>query len=393
MYFPYYFLVFYQFIILCYEVKWFRIRSEKFYIRNLKSKGGDKIMNIVVLAGGLSTERDVSLITGTQVSKALKALGHKVILLDVFMGYGEEEQDLHDIFAHADEISASAGQISEQAPDIAQVKAMRKDQSDCFFGPNVIQLCRAADIVFMALHGENGENGKIQATFDLFGIKYTGTGYLSSALAMDKGMSKQLFLANGIPTPAGISMRKSERAALKDTDLVLPCVVKPCCGGSSIGVSIVNNEDEYEAALDEAFKYEDEVVVESFVNGREFSVGVIDGKALPIIEIAPVEGFYDYKNKYKAGSAVETCPAQLSEEITLQMQHYAEEVARVLGLNTYSRTDFLLNEKNEIFCLEANTLPGMTPTSLLPQEAAVLGIDFNSLCEKLIQVSLEKYEQ
>ena len=350
-------------------------------------------MKIVVLAGGLSTERDVSFKTGEMVTKALRENGHQVILLDVFMGYSNKEEDLTGIFDRAEAVSVKVAAIPETAPDLEKVKAQRKDQSDNFFGPNVINMCRMADIVFMALHGENGENGKIQATFDLFGIKYTGTGYLSSALAMDKGMSKQLFLANGIPTPAGISMRKSERAALKDTDLVLPCVVKPCCGGSSIGVSIVNNEDEYEAALDEAFKYEDEVVVESFVKGREFSVGVIDGKALPIIEIAPVEGFYDYKNKYKAGSAVETCPAQLSEEITLQMQHYAEEVARVLGLNTYSRTDFLLNEKNEIFCLEANTLPGMTPTSLLPQEAAVLGIDFNSLCEKLIQVSLEKYEQ
>lgn len=349
-------------------------------------------MNIVVLAGGLSTERDVSLITGKGVSQALKDLGHQVILLDVFMGYSDKEEDLTGIFEQADKISTSVGQISENAPDIAQVKAMRKDQSECFFGPNVIRLCQAADIVFMALHGENGENGKIQAAFDLFGIKYTGSGYLSSALAMDKGMSKQLFIANDIPTPVGISMKKDAQLSLTDTGVSLPCVVKPCCGGSSVGVSIVKSEEEYEAALAEAFTYEDEIILESYVKGREFSVGVISGQALPIIEISPIEGFYDYKNKYKAGSAVETCPAELSEEITAKMQHYAEEVARVLELSTYSRIDFLLNEQDEIFCLEANTLPGMTPTSLLPQEAKVIGMDYGQLCEKLIQISLDKYQ-
>ena len=248
-------------------------------------------------------------------------------------------------------------------------------------------------MVFMALHGENGENGKIQAAFDLFGIKYTGTGYLSSALAMDKGMAKQLFIAGGIPTPQGISMKKENRKdSVKELGLKLPCVVKPCCGGSSIGVTIVRSEEEFKKALDDAFFWENELVIEEFVQGREFSVGVIEGKALPIIEIAPIQGFYDYKNKYKAGSAVETCPAELPEEVTKQMQKYAEEVAKCVGLDTYSRTDFLLNDKNEIFCLEANTLPGMTPTSLLPQEAAVVGVNFNQLCEHLIAISLKKYE-
>lgn len=350
-------------------------------------------MDIVVLAGGLSTERDVSFVTGTMVSKALRENGHRVVMLDVFMGYGEEETEVTDIFAHAGEVDAAIGAITAQAPDIAQVKAMRKDQSDCFFGPNVIQICRMADLVFMALHGENGENGKIQAAFDLFGIRYTGTGYLSSAMAMDKGVSKKMFDAAGIPTPHGISMKKTNQLTLAETGLKLPCVVKPCCGGSSIGVSIVRSEEEYAAALAEAFRYEDEIVVEDFISGREFSVGVIDMQALPVIEIAPVEGFYDYKNKYKAGSAVETCPAVLPDEITKRMQEIAVSVCEVLGLYTYSRMDFLLNEQNELFCLEANTLPGMTPTSLLPQEAAVLGIDFGALCEKLMEISLAKYEE
>lgn len=349
-------------------------------------------MKIVVLAGGLSTERDVSFKTGEMVTKALRENGHQVIMLDVFMGYSDKKEDLTGIFDRAEEVSVKVEGIKEVAPDLAKVKASRKDQSDNFFGPNVIEMCQMADIVFMALHGENGENGKIQAAFDLFGIRYTGSGYLSSALAMDKGMAKQLFISNGIPTPKGISVKKGEeKASVAELGLTLPCVVKPCCGGSSIGVSIVRTEDEYQTALAEAFRWENELVIEEFVEGREFSVGVIDFKALPIIEIAPVEGFYDYKNKYKAGSAVETCPAELPAEVTAQMQQYAEQVARVLGLDTYSRSDFLLDKDNKMYCLEANTLPGMTPTSLLPQEASVVGMNFNQLCERLIEISLRKY--
>lgn len=350
-------------------------------------------MKIVVLAGGLSTERDVSFKTGEMVTKALRENGHQVILLDVFMGYSDKEEDLTGIFDRAEAVSVKVAAIPETAPDLEKVKAQRKDQSDNFFGPNVIELCRMADIVFMALHGENGENGKIQAAFDLFGIRYTGTGYLGSALAMNKGMAKQLFLENGIPTPRGTSLKRGEDAAKIETcGIHFPCVVKPCSGGSSIGVSIVHDKAEYEQALKEAFRWENELVIEEYVKGREFSVGVIDFQALPIIEIAPVEGFYDYKNKYKAGSTVETCPAELSEQITKEMQGYAEKVAEVLGLNTYSRTDFLLDADDHIFCLEANTLPGMTPTSLLPQEAKVTGVDFNQLCEKLIESSMRKYK-
>lgn len=350
-------------------------------------------MNIVVLAGGLSTERDVSFVTGNMVSKALRKNGHNVILLDVFMGYSDKPEDLTGIFERSEEVSVEVSGIPTTAPDLEVVKKSRKDQSDCFFGPNVIELCRMADIVFMALHGANGEDGRIQAAFDLFGIKYTGTDYLSSALAMDKGISKRLFQSNGIPTPSGISMAKANcEREFKKTGLTLPCVVKPCRGGSSIGISIVRTEEEYNRALEEAFRWEEEVVIEDYVEGREFSVGVIEDKALPIIEIAPKEGFYDYKNKYAAGSTIETCPAELSEEITKEMQHYAEMVAKVLGLSTYSRMDFLLDKTDHIFCLEANTLPGMTPTSLLPQEAQAIGVNFEQLCQQLIEISLKKYQ-
>ena len=328
-------------------------------------------MDIIVLAGGLSTERDVSFKTGSMVASALKENGHRVILLDVFMGYSDKEENLDGIFDRADEISVKVDDIPEVAPDLAAVKASRKDQSPCFFGPNVIRMCQMADIVFMALHGENGENGKLQAAFDLLGVKYTGSDYLSSAIAMKK---------------------ENREDDVTKLPLTLPCVVKPCCGGSSIGVTIVRDAAEFKKALDEAFHWEDELVIEEYVKGREFSVGVIEGKALPVIEIAPIQGFYDYKNKYKAGSAVETCPADLPEEVSAQMRKYAEQVAEVIGLDTYSRSDFLLDENNHMYCLEANTLPGMTPTSLLPQEAAVIGINFNELCEKLIAISMKKYE-
>lgn len=341
-------------------------------------------MKIVVLAGGTSTERDVSLVTGTMIYKSLKNKGHQVVLLDVYLGY---EGHTADIFNINNDWAANINAIKASNPDLNQIKALRKTQSNSFFGKNVIEICSMADIVFMALHGENGEDGKIQAAFDLMGIKYTGTDYTSSALAMDKAITKEIFAFYNIPTPSGIHLNKGESCNWSK----YPCVVKVCNGGSSVGVSIVHSEDEMEPALKDAFTYGNDVIIEQFVKGREFSIGVIDGKALPIIEIAPLVGFYDYKNKYQAGSTVETCPAVLTEAITKKMQKIAEEVFTALRLKTYARMDFILSENDEIFCLEANTLPGMTPTSLLPQEAKVVGMDFDTLCEKIIDISLKKY--
>lgn len=309
-------------------------------------------MKIVVLAGGTSTERDVSLISGTMIYRALKKRNHQAILLDVYLGY--EGNDVDTIFEKDYAWDASIEGIKEQNPDIEAVKALRKDGGKSFFGPNVITICQNADIVFMALHGENGENGKLQAAFDLLGIKYTGNDYVSSALAMDKGLAKELFNCHNIPNAKGTRLRRGEQ----DTyEIPLPCVVKASCGGSSVGVYIANTKEEYEEAKKNAFTYDEEVVIEEYIDGREFAIAVIDGKALPIIEIAPISGFYDYKNKYQAGSAIETCPADLSEEITKKMQKAAEDVFKALRLTTYARMDFLLRENGEFFCLEANTLP------------------------------------
>lgn len=342
-------------------------------------------MKIVVLAGGVSTEREISIVSGTKVCKALRAKGHRAILLDVY--FGLEGADTDRAFAEEYDIAAAAAYI--RGFD-SQAAAAVLDGRE-FFGPQVLALCKAADVVFMALHGENGENGKVQAAFDLFGVRYTGSGYLGSALAMDKGLSKQIFRENGIPTPESVLVRRDEpRKTAGEYGMDFPCVVKTCCGGSSVGVYITEDEEAFADALEEAFTYEPQVVLEAYIKGREFSVGVVDGKPYPIIEIAPLQGFYDYKNKYEPGSTVETCPACLSEEQTEKMQGYAVRAYEALRLESYGRVDFLMDEDGEMFCLEANTLPGMTPTSLLPQEAAAMGMDFAELCETLLRVSKEK---
>lgn len=347
-------------------------------------------MKIVVLAGGISTERDVSLISGAGILKALRQRGYQAILLDVFLGYKKRGDDVSNIFEKSDETDDHVNDIQAVDPDIESVKKLRDGDEKGLFGPNVIEICRQADIVYMGLHGADGENGKVQAAFDILGIRYTGSDYLGSALAMDKGMAKKVFLQSGIPTPNGFSMKKSHVTKLPD-EIGYPCIVKPCCGGSSVGMSIAKNEEEYNKALELAFKYEDEVVVEEYIKGREFSVGVIGGKSLPIIEIIPKSGVYDYETKYQPGMAEDVCPATLSDEITDKMQTYAIDVYRELKLGSYARIDFLLDADDNMYCLEANTLPGMTATSLLPQEAKVLGIEYGVLCEQVIAQALATY--
>ena len=350
-----------------------------------------KPMDIVVLSGGLSPERDVSFVTGREVTKALRERGHRVLMIDLFLGFGKEGDPMDSVFEHTEELSFQAPPIPEIAPDLEAVRASREDSSPSLIGPNVISVCRKADMVFMALHGASGEDGRVQAAFDLYGVKYTGSGYLSSAISMDKGVAKSFLIHAGVPVPEGIVIRKYENARERiEREMQLPYIVKPLCGGSSIGVSIVRKPEELEPALIEAGRWEKEFIVERFIEAREFSVCVLKGEALPVIEIAPLTGFYDYKNKYKAGSTVETCPAELSEEKTKEMQKYACMAAEALGLSTYARMDFLMDRKEHIYCLEANTLPGMTPTSLIPQEAQAVGIAFPELCEKLIEISMEE---
>lgn len=342
-------------------------------------------MKIAVVCGGISSERDVSITSGTNVARALRERGHKVVLVDLFYGYKGEYADPAELFEREQEDVRYS--VKEEAPDVAKIFA---EGDGSRIGKNVIEICKAADICFLALHGEDGEDGKIQATLDMHGIKYTGSGYLGSAIAMNKEVSKIMFRANGIPTPAGIIVDKSDAVY---QNVGFPCVVKPCSGGSSVGTSLVQSEQEYNAALELAFKYENRVVVEKYIKGREFSISVIDGKALPVIEIRPKDGWFDYKNKYQAGLTEEICPAPLSEEETARIQHLAEEVNAALMLDVYYRADFMMDEKDGAFyCLEANTLPGMTPTSFVPMAAKQDGMNFGEVCEKIIALSMEKYK-
>ncbi len=347
-------------------------------------------MNIVVLAGGLSTERDVSLTSGTLICNALRRSGHGAILVDLFFGMEKVPANIRDAFAVSGQLEPYT--VPAQAPDLKKIRAMRKDSGYGEIGKNVIELCRAADIVFLGLHGESGENGKLQAVFDVMGIKYTGSGYLGSALAMHKGMSRQIFLSSGINMARG-KVYTREQSANIAAEFSLPLIVKPVSGGSSVGVTKAETKEELRAAVDGALKYEDEILVEAFIEGREFSSGILGGRALPIVEIIPNEGFYDYEHKYQAGMTKEVCPAKLDEENTKKIQQAALSVHKALGLSVYSRVDFILGRDGGIYCLEANTLPGMTPTSLLPQEAKAVGISYEQLCEEIIRLSLERFSQ
>ena len=344
-------------------------------------------MNIVVLAGGTSTEREISIVSGKGIASALRQKGHRAVLVDVFAGIGEV--DWSDPFPENYDVEQAAESISGFNDRIGQMKKTRKS----FWGPNVLELCDRADIVFLGLHGMNGEDGRVQATFDLMGIPYTGAGYLSSGIAMDKYITKQFFRLYGVTAPPGflVEGRPSAAPSLAEHGLHFPVVVKTCCGGSSVGVYIVDDQKSYEKAIDDAFSYEDRVIVEQYIGGRELTCAVVDQTAYPIVEIIPREGFYDYKNKYEPGATIEICPAALTKEQTEHVQELAVRAASAMRLEGYCRLDFILDKTGEVYCLEANTLPGMTPTSLIPLEAATLGISYPDLCEELIRVSLKRF--
>jgi len=344
-------------------------------------------MKIVVLSGGLSTERDVSITSGILVADALRKKKHQVILLDVFLGYEQDLNNIDELFESNYDFTQYS-EVTKHIPNIEEIKALRQNSSPAFLGSNVIEICQKADITFLALHGDIGENGKLQACFDILGIKYTGTGSLGSALAMHKGITKHLLQINNIATPEGNIYRKAD---IQIPWHAFPCVVKPCSCGSSVGVSIADNKDQFLSAVSTAFKYEQEILAEQYIKGREFSVGVLDRRALPLIEIVPNEGFYDYEHKYQAGKTKEICPAHISSELAKKISDEALRVFDCLRLEVYARIDFLLDAQENFYCLEANTLPGMTELSLFPQEAAAIGITYEDLCDKIISISMYKY--
>ncbi len=342
-------------------------------------------MNIVVLAGGLSPERDVSLSSASLIANALIRSGHIVALTDI---YFDLPDNYETVFSSVPDFTYT---VPENEPDL-QAICHANNNSVSLIGKNVLKLCAAADVTFVALHGAMGENGQLQATLDNYGIRYTGSGFIGCLLAMDKDITKRLLRDAGLKTAEWRIYTASDcipEAVIKD--IGIPCVVKPCSCGSSVGISIVYNEEELSAALSCAFEYENTILIEKMIHGREFSVGVLNGAALPPIEIIPLTGFYDYKNKYQSGLTDEICPADLTLQQTSVLQKAAYSVHTVLRLGSYSRIDFILDSgSGDFVCLEANALPGMTPTSLLPREAAAAGIGYDTLCEIIVRAAYNK---
>lgn len=303
-----------------------------------------KSKKIAIVMGGPSDEREVSLNTGRAILAALEEKGYHVVGIDL--------DPVHFV---------------EQLT-----------------GEKV-------DIVFNAIHGKYGEDGKLQGALDMLGIPYTGSDLLASAIAMDKGISKNIFAANGIPTPRFRLYYKTD--AGKDLtievikDFGIPVVVKSAAQGSSIGVAIVESEDALPEAIKQAFKYSDNIIVEEFVKGREVTVAVWGNEtveALPVIEIVPHSGRYDYHSKYTKGATDYIVPAELDENVTKTIQDVAIQAFKALGCKGMARADIMLNEKNEPYVLEINTIPGMTSTSLVPKAAQAAGISFPDLCERLL---------
>lgn len=328
-------------------------------------------MKIVVLAGGLSPERDVSLSSGSLIANALLNKGYEVMLLDLYLGTNNKDIEPKYYKDHTFNYK-----VEETEPDL---NLLKEEYGSNEIGEGVIDICKDADIVFLALHGGIGENGTIQEIFDREEINYTGSSSISCKNSMNKKISKSL--VKDIVSVANTYTLEN---------VLFPCIVKPTNGGSSVGTSIVNDEEEFKKAFNLAKKYEEDILIEEFIPGREFSVGILDGKALPSIEIIPKKGFYDYENKYQEGATIEICPSDIPDFLEKELRNYALKCHKALGLGFYSRIDFIVDKNNKIYFLEANSLPGMTPTSLLPQEAKQIGINYDDLCEMIIFSKINK---
>ena len=332
-------------------------------------------MKITVLMGGTSSERNVSLASGIRIVQALRGRGHKVTALDPARG----------VISASEERELSSGKVGTEPPSLESLSKFAEGT----FLANLTSMkeIKDTDVAFLALHGGQGEDGTIQALLDMAHVKYTGSGHLSSALAMDKDLSKKLFRMEEVKTADWLMAP----ATIEQVEgmLGLPVVVKPSKQGSTVGLSLVKKREDLGPAIGEAFKYDDEVMIERFVAGRELTVGVLGELALPVGEIISKHEIYDYECKYTAGMAVEEFPAKLSREATEKIQQQALAAFQALKLRGYARIDFRLTGEGEFYCLEANTLPGMTELSLIPQGAAAMGIGFPDLCERIVKLALE----
>jgi D-alanine-D-alanine ligase len=335
-------------------------------------------MKIAVLFGGTSEERDVSIASAAQIVPALRGLGHEVFAVDTASGRlppAEEKKML----------AASVATAPPSSTDIATMRGKAATLSPAAFH------IQDVDVVFLALHGGAGEDGRIQAMLDLAGLAYTGSNHIASAAAMDKDMSKRLFRSVGVPT-ANWLMAPTRADDVSKT-LNWPVIVKPNKQGSTVGLSVVREPIQLAPAIERAQAFDSEVMIEQFIPGREFTVGILDGKALPVGEIIAPGEVFDYQSKYQAGGAREVFPADLPAAEAQVMQRYAVLAHNVLKLGVYSRVDFRRDGAGNVWCLEANSLPGMTATSLLPQAAGAAGISFPELLERICRGAVSNRSQ
>ena len=335
-------------------------------------------MKVAVLFGGTSAERDVSIASGAQVVRALREAGHEVIAVDTARG----------VLTPAQEQELLTAGVAPVPPELAHLDMLRSGDPTALTG---VPEFRDTDVVFLALHGGTGEDGTIQALLDLVGVPYTGSGHLGSALAMDKDVSKRLMRDAGVPTPDWV-MAPAD-ASLVGERLGWPVVVKPNRQGSTVGLTVVKRPQDLDAAVELASRYDPEVMIEQFIPGRELTVGILGDEALPVGEIIPKHEIFDYECKYQDGMAEEIFPADLGEDEARAIQLLALKTHRALKLTGYSRVDFRMDADGTFWCLEANTLPGMTATSLLPKAARAAGISFPELCERICELAIEEHRR
>lgn len=330
-------------------------------------------MRVTVLTGGTSAERDVAIASAVQVVGALRSRGHEVAVVDTARGY----------IAESDEPTMLSGSVGVAPPSIDQLHTLERGL--LLSGLGNIPVVRRADVLFLALHGGRGEDGTIQTLLEMVGVPYTGSGRLGSAMAMDKDISKRLFRLAEVATADWV-MAPVDRATV-DRRFGWPVVVKPSKQGSTVGLTVVRRPEEYDQAVTLAGQYDDEVMIERFVPGRELTVGVLEGRALAVGEIIPRHEIFDYECKYTPGMSQEIFPADLSASVSAECGRLSLLAHEALKLGGYSRVDFRLTPDGDLFCLEVNTLPGMTATSLLPQSAKAVGIEFPELCERICRAA------
>lgn len=349
-------------------------------------------MKIVVLSGGRSTERNVSLSSGVKISNALRSKGYEVANIDSFLGIDVAEDQIDSLFQREAE-DESKLIIDDEVLTDEKINALRTDGTRGLLGKNVLKVCQHADIVYLGLHGEDGENGKIQAVLDVFDIRYTGSGTLSSAITMDKKFSKEVFVQNNIKT-AKYAVTKTSKITKEEIPFGFPMVVKPSNGGSSVGTHIIKDESELEEMIADALRFDSEALLEEYIKGREFSVAVVDGQVLPAVEIVVDTGWYDFKHKFTDNNVTHfvTPPENLDEDLHLEMQEVALKTFEALDMTSYGRIDFLVRDR-DIYVMEGNTLPGMTPRSLMPREAEAVGISYPDLCDKIVMSKMRYYDK